>query len=102
MRFCLIQTLVDPVMIKVMASRIRFGNKYKLRETLKRFQILNYYRNILVAAGKPSWYSKNSDYKDNPQARVVGVLNGMLITKLQRLNVFGEFIGVVPIVFLKI
>ena len=84
---------VDPVMIKVMASRVNLGNKYKLRETLKRFQILNYYRNITVVVGKPNQYSKNSDHKDNPQARFTNVIFDYFVNKLQRLNVFGEFIG---------
>jgi hypothetical protein len=61
------------------------GNILKLRENLDKCQILNDYRNAFVAAGKPSWYSKNSDNRDNPQAKVT-----KYVTKLQRLNRNGE------------
>jgi hypothetical protein len=73
---CILIYILGQVIQKSMASWVHINvpsNIFKLRETLVHDQILSDYRNVFVAAGKPSWYSKNSDIRDNPQARVVSV-----------------------------
>ena len=58
------------VIQKSMASWVRINvpsETLELRETPINCNVLSDYRNVLVAAGKPSWYSKNHYTKHRSQ-----------------------------------